>query len=111
MVVLVTNFSMIDEEETSRNFTSRGGTVEPQSDEHKIQEQRDSSTLMVVYTTIADIPPTPREPAAEIMGTHPDEQKFGEPGDLVKVRDPIDSTQLKVFEAVNRLTICTATRG
>ena len=79
------DFSAIDSDELGRNYTSRGGQLEPESQERKIQDQRDSSTLMVVYSNHTDIPTSPRDPPTVDLGERLQEQRFGDPSDLVKV--------------------------
>lgn len=55
------------------------------SDERTVQEQRELSTLMVVYTTTADIPPSPREPSEPFTGDTLMEESFGAPIEQTKV--------------------------
>ena len=79
--------SDLPSEDRSRNYIKRGGTQEPTSPEKKAQEHREATTLMVFYTSLADVPPSPKEPAPpsedEIVL---DEQAFGELPDHVKAR-------------------------
>ena len=82
------DFSVVDEGELARNYTSRGGKAEVKSAESAAQEQRELSTLMVVYTTPSDIPPSPREPSDLHSGETVPEESFGEPSELTKVRIP-----------------------
>ena len=70
-----------------RNYVTRGGNLEPDSQESKIQEQRESSMLMVVYTSISDIPASPKEPAVENSQMRVEESKFGEPLPSTKARE------------------------
>lgn len=80
-------------DDRARNYIKRGGTQEPTSPEKKAQEHREATTLMVFYTSLADVPPSPKEPPSpsedEII---PDEQAFGELPDHVKVCFPIHVT-------------------
>lgn len=85
---VVTDFSEVPQDELEKNYISRGGLLVPDSSERKIQEQRESSTLMVVYATTADIPSTPREPPEEMEIERREEEMFGEPDDMTKVRSP-----------------------
>ena len=82
-----TDFSEIEDLEREKNYTTRGGKLEPESQERKIQEQRESSTLMVVYTSSSDIPFSPREPPAEDLHMRVEENKFGEPSPSTKARE------------------------
>ncbi|KAF7529075.1 hypothetical protein PCG10_008845 [Penicillium crustosum] len=82
--------SMIDfdfEESKDSSFIKRGGLQLPTSPEREAQEHRESTTLMVFYTSPADMPDTPKEPPTP----DPDEVvtevlPFGELPDMVKVR-------------------------
>ncbi|KAJ6116498.1 Zinc finger CCCH-type [Penicillium capsulatum] len=69
------------------NFIKRGGEQQPSSPERTAQDHRESTTLMVFYTSPADVPSTPKEPPApdpdEVV---PDEVQFGELPDHVKAR-------------------------
>lgn len=75
------------EEQKGTNFIKRGGEQQPSSPEKAAQEHRESTTLMVFYTSPADVPPSPKEPptpeAEEIV---PDEVPFGELPDHIKLR-------------------------
>lgn len=82
--------SMVDfdfEESKDGSFVKRGGPQLPTSPEREAQEHRESTTLMVFYTSPADMPDTPKEPPTP----DPDEivtevLPFGELPDMVKVR-------------------------
>ena len=82
--VQVIDFSVIDSVELDRNYTTRGGRVEVKSHERAVQEQRELNSLMVVYTTLADIPPSPRELLEEIV-EETLEQPFGSPSEEIRV--------------------------
>ena len=79
------DFSLIEREERERNCNTRGGLVEVKSHERAIQEQRELSTLMVVYTSLADIPSSPREPSDPYTGEQSQELEFGPPSEKTKV--------------------------
>ncbi|KAL2218374.1 C-x8-C-x5-C-x3-H type zinc finger protein [Thermoascus aurantiacus ATCC 26904] len=94
------DFSVIEAEDRTRNFTKRGGSQEPTSREKQAQEQREATTLMVFHTSPADIPPSPKEPpppSAEEL-TPEEEVPFGEPPDHVKAR------QARYYAAMNPQT-------
>ncbi|KAJ5793520.1 hypothetical protein N7457_000119 [Penicillium paradoxum] len=82
--------SMIDfgfDEPKHGSFVKRGGPQLPTSPEREAQEHRESTTLMVFYTSPADMPDTPKEPPTP----DPDEVvtdivPFGELPDSVKAR-------------------------
>lgn len=81
----VVDFSVVALEELERNYTTRGGKLEIKSREREVQEQRELTTLMVIYTTPSDIPPSPREPSDPYSGDTVIEQTFGMPSDETKV--------------------------
>lgn len=58
------DFSEIDQDEKDRNFSKRGGLQIAQSPEKAAQDQREATTLMVVYALPTDVPSTPKEPPA-----------------------------------------------
>lgn len=76
----------IPPDDRARNYVKRYGTQQPVSPEKQAQEHREATTLMVFYTSLADVPPTPKEPPPpdedEIV---PEVQSFGELPDFVKV--------------------------
>ncbi|KAJ6143991.1 hypothetical protein N7471_003444 [Penicillium samsonianum] len=82
--------SMVDfdfEESKDGSFVKRGGPQLPTSPEREAQEHRESTTLMVFYTSPADMPDTPKEPpnpGPDDLVT--DVLPFGELPDMVKVR-------------------------
>ncbi|KAH0536423.1 hypothetical protein FGG08_006692 [Glutinoglossum americanum] len=69
------------------NYLPRGGTKEPDSPEKKTQEQRETMTLMVVYTDPSDIPRTPREGSDLFSGEKAELIPFGTPWDVTKDRE------------------------
>ena len=79
------DFSVIGAYELARNYTSRGGNAEITSEERARQEQRELSTLMVVYSSNFDIPSSPREPSDIFSGEHSTEESFGPPMEKTKV--------------------------
>ncbi|KAL6721369.1 hypothetical protein ACLMJK_000472 [Lecanora helva] len=81
------DFSVIDDQELARNYTSRGGNVEIKSEEKLLQEQREAVTLMAVYTNDFDIPRTPREPKDTFPDEPVNEESFGAPTELTKSRE------------------------
>lgn len=91
------DFSVIEKGELERNCSSRGGEVEVASPESAIQEERERSTLLVVYTSLSDIPPSPREPSEPIAGEPSVEREFGKPkpGSATKVLCPNLTFQLR----------------
>ena len=55
------------------------------SPEREVQQDREKGTLMAIYPSIFDIPPSPREPADPYTGDFVPEQNFGTPDAIVKV--------------------------
>lgn len=83
--LLVVDLSVIPPEELNRNYTPRGGKQSPESEEKAVQEQRELKTLMVIYTSSSDIPPSPREPIEQDSDDFSPEQSFGSPEAETKV--------------------------
>lgn len=79
------DFSVVDEQELARNCTSRGGKAEIKSPEQAVQEQREQATLMVIYTSDSNVPPSAREPTDTFTGDTLMEESFGPPNDQTKV--------------------------
>ncbi|KAJ5153446.1 uncharacterized protein N7482_009924 [Penicillium canariense] len=78
------------------NFIKRGGSQQPVSTEKLAQDHRESTTLMVFYTSPADVPPTPKEPlAVDSDETVPEVVPFGDIPDHVKAR------QERYFDYIN----------
>jgi hypothetical protein len=76
----------LSSEDQANNFIKRGGTKEPDSPEKLAQESREATTLMVFYTSAADVPASPKEPPVPTDDEPPTTQlPFGEPIDKVKV--------------------------
>ncbi|KAK4693150.1 hypothetical protein P7C71_g4195, partial [Lecanoromycetidae sp. Uapishka_2] len=73
------DFSVLGDTVQDQNFTSRGGRNEAKSEERAVQDQRERTTLMVIYTNPSDIPSSPREPSAPHSGDHLMEETFGMP--------------------------------
>ena len=90
------DFSDLPADELAKNSTSRGGKAEIISSEREAQDQRESNTLMVVYSTHSDIPPSPREPSDPFSGEQKQEVSFGPPyEDYTKVRPPFVAMPLQ----------------
>jgi len=77
----------ISAEDRARNPIKRGGTQQPTSPEAKAQEHREATTLMVFYTSPADVPPSAKEPPPPDNDEEvPEVVSFGELPDQVKAR-------------------------
>lgn len=83
---LVVDLGDVPTAELERNYASRGGKLTPESEEKAMQEQRELNTLMVIYTSSSDIPPSPREPLEQDADDFSPEQSFGPPSDETKVK-------------------------
>lgn len=81
----VVDFSIIAADELERTYVRRGGKLETKSHERAVQEQRELTTLMTFYSTLSDIPSTPREPFDPFSGSVTEERDFGSPQDETKV--------------------------
>ncbi|MCJ1282706.1 hypothetical protein MMC26_002031 [Xylographa opegraphella] len=81
------DFSVVEAEELARNCVTRGGKVEVRSKERAVQEQRELTVLMAFYTSLADVPSSPREPADPYSGEVSTELMFGAPSDETKRRE------------------------
>jgi hypothetical protein len=91
------DYAEITTEDRARNNIKRGGTQQPISPEKEAQEHRESTTLMVIYTSPADVPPSPKEPPP------PSEEEpvaepvsFGELPDHVKVKNRLSAPLLNM---------------
>ncbi|KAE8400522.1 hypothetical protein BDV37DRAFT_286528 [Aspergillus pseudonomiae] len=90
------DFADITPEDRSRNNIKRAGTQQPISAEKEAQEHREATTLMVFYTSAADVPPSPKEPPPPSEDESTAEAvSLGELPDHVKVR------QERYFSAIN----------
>ena len=81
------DFGDIDPQERGRNFETRGGKKIVDSKHAIEQGEREKNTLMVIYTSEADIPPSPREPSGDHDGESNTEQGWGDPPELVRQRE------------------------
>ncbi|KAH6697279.1 hypothetical protein F5X68DRAFT_125952 [Plectosphaerella plurivora] len=62
---VVADLSSIPQEYRAKAYVTRGGTLTFHTDEQKAMEEREQKELMVIYTDVADIPPTPKSPVPE----------------------------------------------
>ncbi|KAH7358181.1 hypothetical protein B0T11DRAFT_283876 [Plectosphaerella cucumerina] len=62
---VLADLSNIPEEYRAKAYVTRGGTLTFHTEEQKAMEEREQKELMVVYTDVSDIPPTPKSPAPE----------------------------------------------
>jgi hypothetical protein len=69
----------------------RGGPLEPESPHKKEEDARQATTLMVFYASLADIPPSPREPSSDDFEPAEVEIPFGEPSAEFRVSKYLSS--------------------
>jgi hypothetical protein len=56
------DFSSISHEKRDKQFVTRGGLLNFDTEQQKVIAERESKELMVIYTDPSDIPPTPKSP-------------------------------------------------
>jgi hypothetical protein len=83
------DFSVVPSEERQRNYMPYGGGEKvPECPERDANVQRENNTLMVYYSSPADIPPSPQEPSEQENLSTSTVVNFGTPPDKVLVRCP-----------------------
>jgi hypothetical protein len=88
-ILTVTGIDFDFEDSKDQSFIKRGGPQIPTSPEREAQEHRESTTLMVFYTSPAEMPASAKEPPApDPDDLVPEEVSFGEPPDYIKVCTP-----------------------
>ncbi|KJK63228.1 hypothetical protein P875_00033939 [Aspergillus parasiticus SU-1] len=90
------DFADITSEDRSRNNIKRAGTQQPTSAEKEAQEHREATTLMVFYTSAADVPPSPKEPPPPS-----EDEPATEAVALGEIPDHVKARQERYFSAVN----------
>ncbi|KAL2867313.1 uncharacterized protein BJX67DRAFT_371979 [Aspergillus lucknowensis] len=89
-------------DDRARGYIKRAGIQNPTSPEARAQEHREATTLMVFYTSAADVPPSPKEPAPpDTDDAIPEVLSFGELPDHVKVCPGHFARQDKYYSIVN----------
>ncbi|GAP83188.1 putative c-x8-c-x5-c-x3-h type zinc finger protein [Rosellinia necatrix] len=63
----LTDNSSIDSDQRARNFVTRGGTREVESEQRRVMEDYENRELMAIYTTRSEIPDTPRSPPRDVV--------------------------------------------
>ncbi|KAI1288531.1 hypothetical protein F5Y03DRAFT_88467 [Xylaria venustula] len=56
------DYSHLDASQKEKNYTTCGGVREIDSEQKKVMEEYENRELMSIYTTLSDIPDTPRSP-------------------------------------------------
>jgi hypothetical protein len=76
----------VSPDDRARSYIKRAGILIATSPEAKAQEHREATTLMAIYTSPADVPPSAKEPPPPDMDEMvPEVLSFGELPDHVKV--------------------------
>ncbi|CEL07657.1 hypothetical protein ASPCAL10813 [Aspergillus calidoustus] len=77
----------VSPDDRARSYIKRAGILIATSPEAKAQEHREATTLMAIYTSPADVPPSAKEPPPPDMDEMvPEVLSFGELPDHVKAR-------------------------
>ena len=79
------DFDVVEDTQRQQAYVTRGGLLEVRSPERVLQEQRETSRLLVVYTSPSDIPSSPSEPSEQPVEGPTTEVAFGQPGEGTKV--------------------------
>ena len=78
----------------SANYERYGGFLHPECPERDIQQAREETTLVEVYTKSSSIPPSPKEPSQESTQDSPAPKPFGSvPEDLAVSYIPLQIKQ------------------
>ncbi|KAI0479716.1 hypothetical protein F4859DRAFT_446833 [Xylaria cf. heliscus] len=56
------DYSALDDDRREKNYVTRGGTREINSAQKKVMEEYEDKELMTIYTTLSEIPQSPRSP-------------------------------------------------
>ncbi|KAI0102823.1 hypothetical protein GGR51DRAFT_550290 [Nemania sp. FL0031] len=56
------DYSLLDNGQKGKNYVTRGGTRDIHSEQKKVMEEYENRELMSIYTTLSEIPETPRSP-------------------------------------------------
>ncbi|KAJ2985909.1 hypothetical protein NUW58_g5284 [Xylaria curta] len=56
------DYSALDNIQREKNYVTRGGTREIDSEQKKVMEEYENRELMAIYTTLSEIPESPRSP-------------------------------------------------
>ncbi|KAJ8125115.1 hypothetical protein O1611_g8525 [Lasiodiplodia mahajangana] len=56
------DYSLLNNGQREKNYVTRGGTRDIHSEQKKIMEEYENRELMSIYTTLSEIPETPRSP-------------------------------------------------
>lgn len=67
------DFNGLPAEKRTQTFVTRGGLKEFETEQQKFMQDREAKELMVVYTDVADIPPSPKSPQLQPLPYFPDE--------------------------------------
>ncbi|OBT86228.1 hypothetical protein VE02_05850 [Pseudogymnoascus sp. 03VT05] len=93
------DFSALPEGYYGKAYTSRGGPVEFETEQQRIQSKREDTELMVVYTDVKDIPNSPKEPPFEPSTPGTEVPQLRQPTNFKKVQDRLLDIRLYGTEA------------
>ncbi|KAI0456857.1 hypothetical protein F5B21DRAFT_501858 [Xylaria acuta] len=60
------DYSVLDDGQREKNYITRGGTREINSEQKKVMEEYENRELMSIYTTLSEIPESPRSPPRKL---------------------------------------------
>lgn len=83
--IIATDFRDLEESQVNTNYLKRGGGLEINSQERELQQDREKTSLMAIYPSKSDIPPSPRELIDSSGDEFSPEQTFGPPGSVTEV--------------------------
>ncbi|KAI9887166.1 MAG: hypothetical protein M1823_000993 [Watsoniomyces obsoletus] len=96
------NFDHISPAVQAENMIKRGGTSQPRSEDKRVQEERESNILSVIYGP-GEIPPTPNEPITPQAPMNTDAvEPLGRPAESTLIKDPLEMARRKQIELVLR---------
>ncbi|KAK9413796.1 hypothetical protein SUNI508_11614 [Seiridium unicorne] len=106
----VVNVSHIDEvnpNQRAKTFLTRGGSVAFHTDEQKSMEKYEQTQLMAIYTSLSDIPETPKSPLRKDAEKHFVPQVFQLPTDMPNLQETharwTEIAQFGANEATHRM--------
>ncbi|KAI9719046.1 MAG: hypothetical protein M1812_003676 [Candelaria pacifica] len=81
------DFRAMKQKAVDINYAAFGGVLEVESEERRVQEQREARIPMEYYIDNSSIPPSPKEPPNPYSGEPSMTVSFGEPSESAIVRD------------------------
>ncbi|KAK1760555.1 hypothetical protein QBC47DRAFT_8779 [Echria macrotheca] len=93
------DFSEIPAAKRADSYVTRGGFKTFHTEQQKFMEDRETNELMVIYTDIRDIPPTPKSPPYEPMLL--DEDPSSRDIILPKIIEPLGEAEVRLKEDID----------